>query len=63
MTNAEFARRAARLAGKAAAWAADSLDLERRRDEPIRDEPFERFLREMRQWLDDMEADRARLGR
>ena len=57
MTNAEFSRRAARVASTAAAWAAGSLDLPDRREARMREEPFRRFIREMRERLDYMEAD------
>jgi hypothetical protein len=57
VTNAEAARRAARLAGFIAEWAGDAIDLADARDDRMHDETLDRFLRTVRQWLDYMEID------
>lgn len=55
ITHARFSRQASFIAKKAADWSADCLMLEEYLMQPVRDEPVERFLREMRARLDHIE--------
>ena len=51
VTHAEFAMMSARLAQKAAAWAADCLILPGSRNEPMRADVLERFTKEMQDMI------------
>ncbi|ANW00704.1 hypothetical protein [Bradyrhizobium icense] len=57
MTNADFAKFAARIAKRAAEWAGDSLDLQEYRDKPIRQGDADRFIKAQRELLDYIERE------
>ncbi|HWJ71886.1 MAG TPA: hypothetical protein VNX29_01855 [Kaistia sp.] len=57
ITNAQFARSAARLAKVSAAWAGDILELDRDAGESAPAETVRRFISEMRKRLDWLEND------
>lgn len=55
ISHVAFSHLASRIAATVASWAADCLDLPEKRERPMRREPGERFLRDMRQRLDWLE--------
>ena len=60
LTNAGFAKIAARIGKSCVGWAADSLDLPELRERPIKREAVRRFLAEIRDQLDYLERINAR---
>lgn len=57
MTNSEFAYYAMRLARRSAEWAADSIMPGMDRDKPLSREAADRFLKDQRELLDQIERE------
>lgn len=55
LTNAEFAKMAARLAARSASWAGDVLELPKWRDRPVGVEALRRYVQDIREIVDDIE--------